>query len=286
MMKRIIRNILAALLAITLAPAAQASAEEETLAGVQTSAAGAIAPDASNWSLGIGLGYGLRSNPLIQSDDIPIFVDLDIAWFGEHWFFDNGDLGLTVSDNARFTLNLVGRVNSDRVFFGRTDTRIVQVGAGTGNVVNVEVTVPDRDYAIEAGAELLASGRWGLLQFSAFHDVSGTHEGFSIAADYSYGFRQQRWYLEPSLRIGFKSSRLNDYYWGVRPDESNLVLPAYAADSGINVGFRLLGSYQLTREWAITAVVEYERLNDETAGSPIVDEDHVLGYFGGFAYRF
>jgi outer membrane scaffolding protein for murein synthesis (MipA/OmpV family) len=72
----------------------------------------------------------------------------------------------------------------------------------------------------------------------------------------------------------------------VRPDESNLVLPAYAADCGINVGLRLLGSYQLTRDWAVTAVVEYERLNDETADSPIVDEGHVIGYFAGFAYRF
>ena len=285
-MKRMVRDILAVLLAATLAPLALAAGEDETATGTQGSAGGGIEPDASNWNLGIGLGYGLRSNPLIQSDDIPILVDLDIAWFGEHWFFDNGDVGLTVSDNDRFTLNVVGRFNSDRVFFGRTDTRIVQVGAGTGAVVDVEVTVPDRDYAIEAGAELLAGGRWGLLQFSAFHDLSGTHEGFSLAADYSYGFRQQRWYLEPAVRVSFKSSRLNDYYWGVQPDEASLVLPAYGADSGINVGLRLLGSYQLTRDWAVTAVVEYERLNDETADSPIVDEDHVIGYFAGFAYRF
>lgn len=285
-MKLMVRDILAVLLAVTLAPLALAAGEDETPTGTQGSAGGGIEPDASNWSLGIGLGYGLRSNPLIQSEDIPILIDLDIAWFGEHWFFDNGDVGLTVSDNDRFTLNVVGRFNSDRVFFGRTDTRIVQVGAGTGTVVDVEVAVPDRDYAIEAGAELLAGGRWGLLQLSAFHDLSGTHEGFSIAADYSYGFRQQRWYLEPAMRISFKSSRLNDYYWGVQPDEASLVLPAYGADSGINVGLRLLGSYQLTRDWAVTAVVEYERLNDETAGSPIVDEDHVIGYFSGFAYRF
>ena len=39
------------------------------------------------------------SNPLVQSDDIPIIADFDIAWFGDHWFFDNGDLGLTVADN-------------------------------------------------------------------------------------------------------------------------------------------------------------------------------------------
>ncbi|MDH5622457.1 MAG: hypothetical protein OEY74_10280, partial [Gammaproteobacteria bacterium] len=42
----------------------------------------------SRWRLGAALGYGVRSNPLIQSDDIPIIIDVDIAWFGDRWFFD------------------------------------------------------------------------------------------------------------------------------------------------------------------------------------------------------
>ena len=74
----------------------------------------------SRWRLGAALGYGQRTNPLIQSDDIPIVVDLDIAWFGDHFFFDNGDLGLTFADNDAVTASLVARFNSDRVFFGNT----------------------------------------------------------------------------------------------------------------------------------------------------------------------
>ena len=66
-----------------------------------------------------------RTNPLIQSEDIPVIVDLDIAWFGERWFFDNFDLGFALIDNARFTTNIVARVNSDRAFFGKTNTRYV-----------------------------------------------------------------------------------------------------------------------------------------------------------------
>ena len=33
--------------------------------------------------IGIALAYGERSNPLINSDDFIIIVDVDIAWFGE-----------------------------------------------------------------------------------------------------------------------------------------------------------------------------------------------------------
>ena len=101
-------------------------------------------------------------------------VDLDIAWFGKRWFFDNGDVGLTIFDRARSTTSLVTRVNSDRVFFGKTDTRYVNFAySGNGEIAPlfnpdtgamvrtpVEVEVPDRDYAIEFGVEI--ADRWGL----------------------------------------------------------------------------------------------------------------------------
>jgi outer membrane protein len=248
--------------------------------------AGVIGATPSNWRLGAALGYGIRTNPLIQSEDIPVIVDLDIAWFGERFFFDNGDLGLTLADNEQLTFNVIARVNSDRVFFGKTDTRFVRLNLGSTSEIEVEVTVPDRDYAIELGAELLTDGDWGRLQVSAFRDASSTHHGYELAANYSYGIRSQRWYLQPSLGISFKSEALNAYYWGVRPEESNEALPAYAPVSGTNVALRLLGSYQLTPVWTLNVAAEYERLNDQAAASPIVRDRRVVGFFAGFGYRF
>jgi hypothetical protein len=78
-----------------------------------------------SWRLGLALGYGKRTNPLIQSDDIPVILDVDVAWFGKRWFFDNGDLGFALLDEPAFTTSLVARVNSDRVFFGKTNARFV-----------------------------------------------------------------------------------------------------------------------------------------------------------------
>ncbi|MDH5619287.1 MAG: MipA/OmpV family protein [Gammaproteobacteria bacterium] len=241
----------------------------------------------SRWRLGAALGYGLRSNPLIQSDDIPIIVDFDVAWFGDHWFFDNGDLGLTLSDNALFTASIVARVNSDRVFFGNTDTRFVSFDL-TGAPLSeaVAFSVPDRDYAVELGLEMLAGGSWGALQLSGFHDVSGTHDGYELYANYSYGWREQRLYVEPSIGVSYKSARLNNYYWGVTAEEGGIVVARYDATAGINWQARLLLGYQLSRNWGVSLVTEYERINDEAAASPIVDERNVLGFFAGLAYRF
>src|SRR5690606_15707572 len=89
----------------------------------------------SPWVIGVAFGYGERSNPLIQSEDLDILVDIDVAWFGKRWFFDNGDVGYTLRDGERFTLNLIGRVNSDRVFFSKTDTDHVSIFSfGTASV--------------------------------------------------------------------------------------------------------------------------------------------------------
>ena len=241
----------------------------------------------SPWRLGVALGYGERSNPLVLSDDIPVVVDLDIAWFGKRFFFDNGDLGFTFADNDRLTASFVARVNSDRVFFGKTDTRFVNVGlTGDSLAEAVELQVPDRDYAVEAGVELLSDGRWGFLQLTAHHDVSGTHEGFEVDLNYGLGWRSDRWYVEPSVGLAYKSDELNAYYWGVRQNEASSALPAYDAGSGVNLRGRLLASYHLTRHWAVSLAAEYERLNDEAAASPLVEERTVMGYFAGVRYRF
>ncbi len=267
------------------------SPADETSAAAARSASTAgpqpAEPPESRWQLGVALGYGLRTNPLVQSDDIPILVDIDIAWFGDHFFFDNGDLGLTFVDNRYVTTSLVGRINSDRVFFGRTNTKFVVIDlAGAPLSAAVELTIPDRDYAGELGLELLADGRWGQLQLAAFHDVSGTHEGYEVEFDYGYGWRNQRFYIEPSFGLSFKSDDLNNYYWGVRADEANAALPEYTAESGVNTFARLQFSYQMSRNWMFSFVGEVERMNDEAADSPIVEERNVFGYFAGFGYRF
>lgn len=241
----------------------------------------------SSWRLGAAFGYGQRSNPLVQSDDIPIVVDLDIAWFGERWFFDNGDLGFTVTNNKTVTASLVARVNSDRLFFSRTDTRFVNIDfAGLPLPEDVDFKPPDRDYAIEAGLEVLTDGDWGVLHLSGFHDVSGTHDGYELYADYRYGWRRQRLYVEPSFGASYKSDKLNNYYWGVTPEEAGVVAFPYEADAGLNWHARLMIGYQLNRHWGVSLVVEHERLNDEAAASPIVEDDRLLGWFAGLSWRF
>src|SRR5690349_15759272 len=74
----------------TAAP--QPAATQEPAGDVPANVPVVLPEDERRWRLGAALGYGKRTNPLIQSEDIPVVVDLDIAYFGDRWFFDNGDL--------------------------------------------------------------------------------------------------------------------------------------------------------------------------------------------------
>ena len=130
MTSMIVRMFAALLILLASFPGVAGEAQDNQAPVKASQAAGSSVssppvPSESRWRLGIALGYGLRTNPLVQSDDIPIIVDIDISWFGDRFFFDNGDLGFTFLDNEFVTTSLVGRINSDRVFFGRTNTKFV-----------------------------------------------------------------------------------------------------------------------------------------------------------------
>jgi outer membrane protein len=295
-------RILAALCVVASATAHAGETGTATTPAAASATPAPPLPPERNWRLGLALGFGERSNPLIQSDDIPVVVDIDIAWFGKRWFFDNGDLGFSVIENDRFTTNLVARVNSDRAFFSKTNTRYVTLramaggaeapalNADTGNYLTPEEALarkpPKRDYAIEAGFETLVDGEWGAATLRAFHDVSGTHDGYEVSANYSYRHTRGRLSLSPSVGLTWKSDALSDYYWGVRQEEASWVLDPYRARAGLSWEAGMRMSYYLTKHARIALAANYERLQHSVERSPIVEEPYVVGYFAGVAWNF
>src|SRR5690606_8343381 len=75
------------------------------------------ADEASGWQFGIAVGAGRQLNPFVDSDDIDIPVVLDIAWYGERFFFDNGDFGYSLLSSERFSLNAVATLVNERNYY-------------------------------------------------------------------------------------------------------------------------------------------------------------------------
>ena len=258
-----------------------------------------------SWQFNVALGYGQRSNPLVDGDNIDIYWLADLAWYGRRWFFDNGDIGFTLYEGDYFTLNAVGSLNSDRVFFshlndgfisGQTlsdfastssdDLRPVLETDLSRQELAALIDSPDRDYAFEMGVEFLSDGAWGFLQAQFNSDVSGVHNGHEFWLRYGYDVYYSRWHLQPSVGVSWKSAEFNNYYFGVRANESSKFLPPYQAGSGVNYSSKLSLSYLLTENWQLVTTAEYEKLNHDAVASPFIFEDSITTYFAGVYYRF
>lgn len=73
--------------------------------------------DERSWNLALALGYGERSNPLVSGESIDINTVIDFSWYGERFFFDNGDLGFLLHEQRNYSFNLVATVNNERNFY-------------------------------------------------------------------------------------------------------------------------------------------------------------------------
>jgi outer membrane protein len=70
-----------------------------------------------SWHLGIALGQGSRENPLISGEDIDINAVIDFSWYGDKFFFDNGDLGFTFLEQRNYSFSLIATINNERNFY-------------------------------------------------------------------------------------------------------------------------------------------------------------------------
>ncbi|TFH74608.1 hypothetical protein E3V39_00070 [Gammaproteobacteria bacterium LSUCC0112] len=211
----------------------------------------------------------------MASDDIDLNAILDLAWYGEHWFFDNGDIGFVFHETAQFSANALLTFNNERNYYSHLSNgssgldifSLRQLAAEKGlsfpsiaggeppdlgslNTDELETLVfndldtslPERDYAVNSGIEMLYLSQWGDLQAQLLTDASGTHHGQSAWFSYSYPWITRTSEFSLTLGLEWKSSDLIDYYYGVRPEERIDGRPVYTAGEGINRVMRFSAS--------------------------------------------
>ena len=324
-----------------------------------------------NWEVAVSAGYGQRTNPLINADDIDTFLNIDISWYGDRFFFDNGDIGYNLFFNDKLSINLLGQLSKEGVFFDNVFSQGISIG-GAGAIgsgvpdpmimdpaQSVSPTVPspeavareealpvapsvaelplaptgipapaedpgnpapdiaeqpaaevpseepssdsvvpvvppvvepfevtDRNYAYEAGIEVVFDSGFGQFQFSALQDVTSQHNGQRIDVSYSTNHISGRWIVQPAVGLSWRSDQLANYYFGVDASEATAAIPNYEATASINHFGRIVVRYAISKNLFWGTAIEYEQLGDEIANSPIVVEDTVVTAYTGIKYRF
>lgn len=253
----------------------------------------------NNWDLGIAIGWGQKSNPLRDFDDIPLFFIPTVAYYGEHWFFDNGNLGYTLAEQESFTINLVTSYSLDRAYFYQWDPSNIFLNRGTqveAKAINSMYlsTEPEpefnsletRNFTLLGGAEAFIYTRLGIIRLAYTHDMFNVHQGSEAQIKWAYGWDYDRFIFEFALVFDWKSQDVVDYYYSVRPSENAYWSERYQAKSGWDKGAEMTARYILTDNWDLLLAVRYTLIADEIAASPLLDQDYSSTYFIGAAYRF
>ena len=116
--------------------------------------------EVGTWDISVGIGAGVRTNPVEDGDDIPLVLIPQINYNGEHFFIQNLDMGVIVWENETQQLNLFMTPSYDQVFFDRwnpanffTESNAL-IAAGNDKNGNGGSFVPE----IENGTEFVSPG--------------------------------------------------------------------------------------------------------------------------------
>lgn len=259
--------------------------------------------EVGRWDIGLALGYGMKSNPLKDFDDIPIYAVPTFAYYGDNWFFDSGNIGYTLAEGENYTINLITTFSNDSAFFHRWDPSNIFLLSGDNtqsaiapmaSTMNAFDTpderaiaeLENRNFTYLGGAEAFIYTRFGIVHASLAHDILDVHGGFESRLKWFYNIPLDRWNFEFAAVLDWKSEEVVDYYYGVRPSESFYWSQAYQAESALNKSIEFTGQYVLTKNWNLLLVARYTDIADEIADSPLLDKDYTTTYFISAAYRF
>lgn len=248
--------------------------------------------------LNLALGYGQRSNPLYDGEELPLVLLPDIYYYGKHWFFDNGKLGSSWTLTEQWQLSLVGQFNQEKGYFqkwfGGNAFQFRHSFANSGVIDDTEdrlgplqasvLEISKRPTAYDLGLQLdWFSHNWQ-LQGIMWQDVSNTYQGqhASISVGRSWQHRSGNWQF--GGRLYWKSAKLIDTYYGIDNNEP-FYLNRYKGKPSWQPELRLSWQYPLSERVALLAFLRYLHLDDAMTNSPLVRTDNVTTWFFGVSYR-
>ncbi|HEX7248978.1 MAG TPA: MipA/OmpV family protein [Burkholderiales bacterium] len=219
---------------------------------------------------GIGAMYRWERSPYKGAGARPDFMPLYL-YEGEHLYLHSNSVGLKVpvgSSGLRFDAFLQRRFESSPY------DPVPESLAG----------MAIREPGIDAGLRVRMPLGEGSVHAEVLHDVTHLSHGSELRVGYRYAWRRGNLWLRPYAMVGFRDAKLNDYYYGVRPEEATPDRPAYAAGAGVMPEIGIWGAYSLTERFRLIGGFTLARWPQSVISSPIVDSGLQWQVAGGVMY--
>lgn len=260
---------------------------------------GAQAADSdSQWQISLGLGAGIRTNPVMDNKDIPLVVIPQVSYQGERFFIQNLDVGYTLFQNETQQFNLLVTPSYDQVFFNKWDINNFVERSGLAmssskDTPTVELTnrvidkrlLHKRRMAGLAGVEYSHS-LYGLdVQMQLLSEATGYYNGTEARIAVSKSINLGKHDVKLTLGTNWQDTKTLNYYYGL-PLQEALSHEPYDAEAGFTSLLRFDWSYQLDEHWSLRFFTSYRHLSPAISGSPLATTNKVTTAFVGGVYHF
>jgi outer membrane protein len=234
------------------------------------------------WNVRLALGAGVRTNPLVHGQDLPLVVVPQISYYRKQFYIDNLDVGFTAIEDGKNTLSLIASPGYDRIFFYRSDLQniFVNLGGSTGGSNPNPVPFPShpRPLTYLAGPEWTFNFHELAGQFDVLREVTGHNHGEEIRTAIEMPVIRSTGALSATIGLTWQSAAIVNYYYGAPR--------IYEAASALSLFLKLGYTRPLGRGWRLEGMAQYEHLANSIADSPIVAHNYVVTSFLGFVRAF
>ena len=103
----------------------------------------------NSWQLSVAVGVGVRTNPLVDGDNVPLLILPDIAWYGEAAYFDNGELGYQWYEEDTHAFETFVHLDAERSFFSFWDPANIFLPLDTSFVSSPDFDNPEQAAPLE-----------------------------------------------------------------------------------------------------------------------------------------
>lgn len=256
--------------------------------------------ETEKWRVGIALGAGAKTNPLVGGDAIPLVLIPDIAYYGDNVYLDNAEVGYQWIQTPTFALDTFFSVNTEKAFFTfwhpsnvlGASGHFLSNAIGPSNAspfddrqVSVD-EVKSRKWAIDAGIrwhKRSADSQW---RIAVKTDASNVHHGHQFEISYQHHWSLNEWQVSLAPTVIWKSSKLVDYYYGVDQQDNVLRDLYYDASAGWQPSLALSANKKINQQWQWLIRTSVTWLHSGMTNSPLVDKKYTSTVFIGLGYVF
>jgi outer membrane protein len=144
----------------------------------------------------------------------------------------------------------------------------------------------ERKSSWEGGLALAGKNAYGFAEIVYLHDLLNSSNRSLIRAEAGTKIKHHNWTFVPSLMLFWFSKGFNEYYYGVREDETTFERAEYHPDAGVNVAIQNYINYQITPQWGILCNMRADVLNSTITDSPIVSDSFIFSGMISLLYSF